>query len=101
MAHTLQLTTGGVLLLKHLLSQPNWYDGKVPLILAAGQVLELPALTAEPPKNEDEATAVVAVEVTEKQREALKACVAYWAGKSAFGPSKHVAILLGVLGLAD
>lgn len=101
MAHNLSLTAGGVALLKHLLTQPGWYDGKVPVILAAGQVLELPAFAVEPPKDEAEALATAFVDVTEKQREAMKTCVSYWAGKSAFGPSPHVSNLLGMLGLAD
>lgn len=103
LTHKLALHRGGLVLLKSIISTPNWYESKPQYLRAAGTLLELPEMTAETPEKPPQAwlEEEIILEVSEKGREALKACVEFYSKKAAFSPSKFINRIMAQLGMDD
>lgn len=105
---THEVTRGSISLLISCLSQPGW--GKRPVdLFAAGSLLEELdgqfGADVQPESSEDEAgfqswaIKKVKLELTEKQREAAKAALKYFAEQGQIAPTKHFCSIGEALGL--
>jgi hypothetical protein len=116
--HTLSIDNGGALLLKELLGGHTWYKGqKMALVIAAAELAEELAALAPPEPTEAEredaklgkatfSTRVKAwnrtefkSEITERQRDAAKACMRKAVEEAAVPANIHVVKILRTLGL--
>lgn len=107
--HTLTLNRDAVGLLAGALSQGAWYAEKDQTAHAyrAGQVLELPAMDNGPqPESKDPLVAKawlsfpVSVELTDKQRDTVRACVEFFLKSGRLPPGRATSLLMRELGLA-
>ena len=112
-----ELPTGAVAILQEILSTPQWYKDdpkQANTIVRAVQALDaLPDLTDRPKPEKDEAKEAFEVRAdawaapilqfdwTDKQKEAVKKCVAFYLKQGAFSVNANIVSLLVLLGLDD
>lgn len=112
-----ELPTGAIAILEEILTTPTWYkeDPKqARLIVAASNALDaLPDTTLRPQPNKDEAAnaykervdawaeLILMFEWTDRQKETVKKCVAYYLKQGAFAINHNTVALIRILGLDD
>lgn len=79
--HTAQINRGAAVLLSSMLIAPGWYEDGVTAARACA-ILEMPELDQDPGERKDGSdelkaweSEVVALELTERQRDTIKTCV--------------------------
>ena len=100
--HDLKLTNASAFLLREAISAPQWYEGKgLDLVGAAISVAES-LCDHTPPKDVDNDawdSKMHKMTLTEKQRDACKACIEWHLGKGNMRLSVHVGVLCRELGI--
>lgn len=112
-----ELPTGAVAILENVLASPNWYkdDPKQAktIVHAVGALDALPDLTDRPKPAKDEdgdafnarvdawAKPILMFNWTDKQKEAVKKCVAHYVKQGALAVNSNTVALLTLLGLDD
>jgi hypothetical protein len=112
-----ELSVGAIAVLSEILPTPQWYkdDPKQGVLIgrafAASEAL--PDVPPRPTPEKDEtkdsfetradvwANPIMEFEWTEKQKDAVKKCVAHYLKQGAFSVTKHTVALLTLLGLDD
>jgi len=112
-----ELPTGAVAILHEILATPQWYkeDQKQArtIVSAVGALDALPDLTDRPQPEKDEkreafedradawAKPVLMFEWSDKQKEAVKKCVAFYLKQGSFAVNANTVALLTLLGMDD
>lgn len=112
-----ELPTGAIAILEEILGTPTWYkdDPKqgVLIVRAVGALEALPETKPRPVAEKDEsresfqkkvdvwAADILQYDWSEKQKAAVRTCVAYYLKQGAFAVNTNTVALLSLLGLDD